>query len=123
MRPKLGGMTKQPTKTQRLARERFLYHFALKSVDFDRHVADYIRKEIPDAWHMLEADIDVEEPREKVTLYLDRSVVRVFRAMGKGYHRRINHLLATWVQMKAGELLERDDRLNKRINKDLGLDE
>jgi hypothetical protein len=60
---------------------------------------------VPAAWHMPEADLDAEEPREKVTLYLDRSVARFYRGMGRGCHARINRLLPTWAQMKiAGEV-------------------
>ncbi|MGD1882242.1 MAG: BrnA antitoxin family protein [Paracoccaceae bacterium] len=46
------------------------------------------------------------EPKEKVTLYLDRSVARSFKAMGKGYQSRINRLLQTWLQMKAAGMIE-----------------
>ena len=45
---------------------------------------------VPDAWHRLVADPGVAAPRGKVTLYLDRSVARLVRGMGRGYHARIN---------------------------------
>ena len=61
---------------------------------------DTIRRNVPDAWHTLEMDLDVAEPTQKVTLYLDRSVVKAFRAMGRGYHARINRLLQTYLQMR-----------------------
>jgi uncharacterized protein (DUF4415 family) len=88
------------TKGQRIARERLQRHLA--ELEADRPDWDRIRRLVPDDWHRVAQDVDVEERKEKVTLYLDRSVVRVFRAMGLGYHARINRLLATWVQMQAG---------------------
>lgn len=52
----------------------------------------------PDAWRSIEHDIPVEEPKEKVTLYLDRSLVRLFRNMGRGYQARINRILVLWAK-------------------------
>ncbi len=45
----------------------------------DRLIGADIRDEVPEAWHTLEADIPAEETKEKVTLYLDRSVARSTR--------------------------------------------
>lgn len=76
-----------------------------------------VREEVPDEWHLLEFDYDVTEKKEKVTLYLDRSVARCFKAMGKGYQERINALLRTWVQMKIGEFLEVEEKLMERYDR------
>ena len=92
-------------KTKRLAEARLkqlLFHGTFDDESF----LEVARRQIPDAWTTLEMDLDVDEPKEKVTLYLDRSVARMFRSMGKGYHARINRLLATWVQMKIAEKVE-----------------
>ena len=95
--------SKAKTKTERIAQERLLQHMI--ELNHEGWLATTLREEIPEAWHTLEADVDVEEPKEKVTLYLDRSVARFYRAMGKGYHARINRLLGSWAQMKiAGEI-------------------
>ena len=51
-------------------------------------------------------DYDIVEKKEKLTLYLDESVAKVFKAMGNGYQARINRILATWVQMKMAEMRE-----------------
>ncbi len=84
-----------------------------------------VREEAPDEWHMLEFDYAVTEKKEKVTLYLDRSVARCFKAMGKGYQERINALLRTWMQMKINEflrveekLIERYDRMEARLERE-----
>jgi uncharacterized protein (DUF4415 family) len=76
-----------------------------------------VRQEVPDEWHLLEFDHDVTEKKEKITLYLDRSVARCFKAMGKGYQERINALLRTWMQMKIGEFLEVDEKLIERFDR------
>ena len=88
-------------------------------------IEETVREQVPDEWHMLEFDYAVSEKKEKVTLYLDRSVARCFRAMGKGYQERINALLRTWMQMKIGEfmrteekLIERYDRMEARLGRE-----
>lgn len=96
--------TKGP-KTKRLAEERYralMFHHIHRD---DDGLARLIRDHVPEAWHVLEMDLDVEEPKDKVTLYLDRSVAKTFRAMGAGYQARINRILATWMQMKIAELV------------------
>lgn len=99
-------------KTERLARERLIYH--LWRADEDELPLRVMREEVPDAWHMIEADIDCFEPKEKITLYLDRSVARMFRTMGKGYQARLNRILNTWLAMKIAGLMEEDIALSNR---------
>ncbi|MEM6304970.1 MAG: BrnA antitoxin family protein [Pseudomonadota bacterium] len=103
----------QMTKTQRIARERLIYHYFLsdRELDFDEEM---IRDQVPDAWHTIVEDVDCFEPKEKVTLYLDRSVAKVFRAMGRGYQERINRILGAWVNMRNAGLLDREKYLIKR---------
>ena len=47
----------------------------------------------------------MEEPKEKVTLYLDRSVARMYRGLGNGYQGVINRVLRVWMQCKAADWL------------------
>jgi hypothetical protein len=57
----------------------------------------------------------VQQAERKITLYLDRSVVRLFRAMGRGYQGRINRLLSTWAQMKIAGEVALEDKLKARL--------
>ena len=59
--------------------------------------------------------MECSEPKEKITLYLDRSVVRLFRAMDRGYQGRINRLLSTWAQMKIAGEVALEDKLKARL--------
>ncbi len=104
-------MTKHPyiptkgPKTRRLAEARLrqlMYQHALHDREDLIRLA---RDEVPEAWHTLEMDIETNEPKQKISLYLDRSVVKMFRAMGGGYQARINRILATWLQMKMADLI------------------
>ncbi|MGX0879161.1 uncharacterized protein (DUF4415 family) [Roseovarius sp. MBR-154] len=101
------------TKTQTRARDllmRDLIHLTRED-----WIPATLTETVPAAWHTLEADLEVEEPREKVTLYLDRSVARFYRGMGRGYHARINRLLRTWAQMKIAGEVRLEEYLAKRV--------
>ena len=106
-------MAYRMTKTERIAREKMGYHMWLIAKEGDPFYED-LRGKVPRAWHLLEVDLDCEEPKEKVTLYLDRSVARMFKAMGKGYQARINRLLQTWLQMKIANLNEIEAQIDAR---------
>ena len=94
--------TKGP-KTRRLAEGRLNKLLFLHAMEGEQTFLETARREIPEAWHTLEMDVEAEGPKEKVTLYLDRAVLRMFRSMGKGYQARINRILETWLQMKMAE--------------------
>lgn len=94
--------TKGP-KTKRLAEKRMrqlMYHAACEE---DAGFMERARREVPDAWLTLEMDVEVHQPKDKMTLYLDRHVIKFFRAMGHGYQARINRILETYLQMKIAE--------------------
>lgn len=106
-------MTRAKTKTERMHEERLFE--AVTRLRAEDYIDLQVREIAPDAWHTIGFDIDVEEPKEKVTLYLDKSVVKLFKAMGKGYHRRINRILATYVHMQIGGYLNLEEKLLKRM--------
>lgn len=92
------------TKTERLARERLL----LGAVHLrEEDILDYeVKSLVPEEWEVLEEDIDVDEKKVRVTLLLDESVAKFYKAMGKGYQARINRILATFAQMRIGQIKE-----------------
>jgi len=89
-------------RTKRLTMERLLLN--LRALENEETLATIIRDLTPEAWDTLEADIDVEEKKVRVTLLLDESVSKFYRAMGKGYQARINRVLATFAQMRIAEV-------------------
>ena len=101
------------TKAQQAARRRLVRYLC------DDHtfanLSRELRTKVPEAWHTLERDLQVEEPKMKVTLWLDTSVVKMFRAMGRGYQARMNRVLATWCQMRIAELLDEEETLERLL--------
>ncbi|MBT8458296.1 MAG: BrnA antitoxin family protein [Boseongicola sp.] len=76
-----------------------LYYASHENNDF----LEEAKREVPDAWLTLELDMETVAKKQKVSLYLDEAVVKMFRAMGPGYQGRINRILETWMQMKIAE--------------------
>jgi len=105
------------TRTEAMARERLYRHLWEARGDT---LSLALREEAPDAWHTLEADLEVLEPKVKVSLYLDASVAKAYRAMGRGYQARMNRILGTWLQMKIAGLLEREAAIERQIALALG---
>lgn len=89
-------------RSRRLAAERLIAHRIAAEFDED-HDWD-VREKIPEAWLSLDQDVDVWEPRVKVTLRLDESVAKFYRAQGRGWHARVNRVLATYAQMKIADV-------------------
>jgi len=101
------------SKTERTARDGLMKN--LIYLMQENWIPDTIAEEIPAAWHTLEQDVECAEPRQKVTLYLDRSVVKFYRSMGQGYQARINRLLATYAQMHLAREIKLEEALKERL--------
>jgi len=99
-------------KTKQYAYDRL--HADMVYANRNHLIGTFLREDLPLEWHLLEVDHPVYEKKEKVTLYLDRSVARLFKGMGNGYQARINHLLRTWMQMKIAQEVELDEALGER---------
>ena len=95
------------TRAARMARARL--DRLLEGGGSDIAIWRKVQERVPEAWATLEQDIDCEEVKMKVTLRLDTSVVKFYRAMGKGYQARMNRILGTYAQMRIGEV-ERERR-------------
>lgn len=110
---------KGETRAQRLARERLT--LLLHGLERDDAWAGRIQALVPDAWQTLEADLPLVEKKTKVTLRLDESVAKFFRAMGPGYQARINRLLATYAQMRIAEVYKLE-RFARSRDRSLGIE-
>ena len=82
----------------------------------DKMIARMLSEEIPEEWHMIMHDIPAYEKKEKLTLYLDKSVAKFFKAMGNVYQARINRILATWARMVILEDMELENALRRRLS-------
>ncbi|MDO6591077.1 hypothetical protein DS901_15785 [Loktanella sp. D2R18] len=98
------------TKAERIARQKMMRYLYEESID-QTDLSLELRDKVPLAWHTLEHDLDVEEPKMKITLRLDESVAKFYRAMGPGYQARISRILGLWANMKIGEALRVEEAI------------
>ena len=101
------------TKTARLAYERVIGNVV--DLEYDGLTPYWVRDHIPEAWDRLEKDVDVFEKKVQITIRLDESVAKYFRAMGPGYQSRINRVLATFAQMRIAQINAIEQRRNVRM--------
>jgi len=105
-------MERPRTKRQRIAEEMATKDLAW--LEMSRHVPYSLEKRAPKDWFTIRHDFDCTEPKVKLTLYLDKSVVTVFKAMGKGYQARINRILSAYLHMEVAGFYDGWERLKKR---------
>ncbi|SFR32046.1 BrnA antitoxin of type II toxin-antitoxin system [Yoonia tamlensis] len=98
------------TKAERIARQKMMRYLYEENID-QTDLSLELRDKVPLAWHTLEHDLDVEEPKVKITLRLDASVAKFYRAMGTGYQARISRILGLWANMKIGEALRMEEAI------------
>ena len=106
-RPFRHAPTNPKSRFYRLMGERLRYNLSKLESEGDHPY--YVQAKVPEAWDTIELDIDVEEPKEKITLYVDKSVAKFFKAMGRGYHRRISRILGTYAQMRIMNIKRREE--------------
>ncbi len=104
----------QMTKAERIARQRMMRYLYEESVD-ETDLSLELRDKVPLEWHTLEHDLDVEEPKVKVTLRLDTSVAKFYRAMGPGYQARISRILGLWANMQIGKALRLEEAMQRQL--------
>ena len=63
-----------------------------------------------DAAFWKNAELVMPEPKEPVTLRIDRDMVAWFKKQGKGYQTRINAVLRAYMIARSGKTDEKDPR-------------
>ena len=98
------------TKTQN---EHFYYMAdAMRRLEWDLHSTVFHAQRIPRDWHQIATQRETEKTR--ITLRVDRDVVKWFRSMGPGYQPRMNDVLRAFMHAKlAGLLCPSSDNLGQ----------
>ena len=82
------------------ARENFFYMSeAMRRLEWDLHHTIEATNRIPEAWHEI-AQRAHPQPTDRVTIRLDRDVLKFFRSMGAGYGPRINEVLRSYMHAR-----------------------
>ncbi|WP_435257962.1 BrnA antitoxin family protein [Thioclava sp. FR2] len=81
-------------------RENFFYMSeAMRRLEWDLHHTIEVTNRIPEAWHEI-ARRPHPQPTERVTVRLDRDVLKFFRSMGAGYGPRLNEVLRSYMHAR-----------------------
>ena len=102
-----------PARGKRTARARASYYYmaeAMRRLEWDLHHKIEATGRIPVEWHEI-AQRAEPQPTERVTLRLDRDVVKFFRSMGTGYGPRINDVLRSYMHARIAGVIRGADTM------------
>ena len=94
------------TKAQELARANLYGELKKMQAAFQK---DWVTGSLPIAWNEIPELHPVQPERVKVTLDLDADMVRWFKKIGRGYGRRMNAVLRTFMLARLTEVLGTDE--------------
>lgn len=90
-------------------RENFFYMVeAMRRLEWDLHHTIEVTNRIPEEWHQI-AQRRHPQPTERVTVRLDRDVLKFFRSMGAGYGPRLNEVLRSYMHARLAGVIQGAD--------------
>jgi uncharacterized protein (DUF4415 family) len=90
------------------AKQRENYHYmadAMRRLEWDLHNHIEATSHVPTEWHEI-ARARHPQPTERVTVRLDKDVLRFFRSMGAGYGPRLNEVLRSYMHARLAGVLK-----------------
>ena len=102
-----------PLRGKMTARARASYYYmaeAMRRLEWDLHHTIEATGRIPEEWHEIAQQAN-RQPSERVTLRLDRDVVKFFRSMGAGYGPRINDVLRSYMHARLAGVIRGADTM------------
>ena len=94
---------RQPTKTERIHHSHMID--LMRQVEWDLATQTRAGTQIPDDWHLI-GNTRYPDRKVRITLRVEESVVKFFRAMGQGYQTRMNDVLASFVHARLARFVE-----------------
>lgn len=82
---------------------------AMRRLEFDILSTVVKGKGLPEEWQPIATNAEVTGPRDKITMRLDRDVLKFFRAMGPGYQIQIARVLRAWMHGRLAKVIEGPD--------------
>jgi len=94
--------------TRTTAKQRENYHYmadAMRRLEWDLHHHIEATSRIPTEWHEI-ARTRHDQPTERVTVRIDRDVLKFFRSMGAGYGPRLNEVLRSYMHARLAGVIK-----------------
>ncbi len=82
---------------------------ALRKLEFDVLSAVIDANGLPEDWQQIVSDPEDTMVRDKITMRLDRDIVRFFKAMGPGYQIKMARVLRAWVHGRLAKVVAGPD--------------
>ena len=101
----------KPKRTRREAVEMYYLNDVMERLECDLHRTVEYNRCIPFEWHAIHKDRDCAKTR--ITLRVDKDVLKFFRAMGPGYQPRMNDVLCAFMRSKLAGLLEGEETVTE----------
>lgn len=101
----------KPKRTRREAVEMYYLNDVMERVECDLHRTVKYNRCIPYEWHAIHKQRDFAKTR--ITLRVDKDVLKFFRAMGPGYQPRMNDVLCAFMRSKLAGLLEGEETVTE----------
>jgi uncharacterized protein (DUF4415 family) len=71
----------------------------MRRLEHDLHHRVDLTGQVPKLWEQVARERG-PQPKVRISLWVERDVVRVFKSMGAGYQTRMNDVLRLWVQAR-----------------------
>ena len=115
-------MTSWPKFTRAEGEAYYRLSDVMRKLEWDIHHKFWRGEGLPKEWH----DIAIDQgpgPKEKVSLFVDKRVLKFFRATGKGWQGRVNLVLEAYALARASGAVRGVERFDlKRSAECAGLD-
>ena len=103
-----------PRRTRSQKRHIYYLTDVIQRLEFDIHRHLFLGDHIPSEWNEIARNRKDEKTR--ITMRVNRRVVKFFRAMGPGYQARMNDVLTAFVEAYLSGMLElEEDVTGERI--------
>ena len=93
-----------PKRSRREAVEMYYLSDVMERLEYDLHQTVLMNRRIPLEWHEIHKQRD--HAKSRITLRVDKDVLKFFRSMGPGYQPRMNDVLRAFMRSKLAGLLE-----------------
>ena len=99
-------ISKKQEDDARLMRDSYMRLYRVR-----REIIEKARADIPQAWREIDQIIPKDDHKEKVTLYVEKHVLKYLRGDGVNWQERIRLILREYVKLQIGKVLQERDHI------------
>lgn len=104
-------VSSRPKRTKRQSEHVYYVNEALQRLEYDLHTHLNHLQRIPPMWEVIHNEPSYEKTR--ITMRVDKDILKFFRSLGPGYQPRINDVLRAFMNCKLAGLIDGEDTLTE----------